>query len=285
VGWLQGKLGNGKHATMRVSKPLARTESLVIEDLDDEILIYDQLTARAHCLSGPAAMVWRACDGDLSEDALSASLGLEAEMVGVALAELETNGLLDVGPVAIVNGNGHTRREFTISTAKVGAAAAAAPMIYSILAPTPAAAATPSVAQCLFYSAKSCNGCTNICGCCCCCEGCPTATTAGGQAGCKICLPTKMCSVTYFTAGCENVPGVNAGGCSSGPNCSSTAPDGPLCPPVSAPVLPSGSDKCCYPPCTTSNGVAFATLADCGNSQSGGIAQPCNCTQEASPCH
>ena len=260
---------------MRVSKPLARTEDLIIEDLDDEILIYDTKTARAHCLSGAAAMVWRACDGDLSEESLADSLDLDGETVQIALAQLEEKGLLDVGPVPLLEGNGHTRREFTISTAKVGAAAAAAPMIYSILAPTPAAAATPSVAQCLFYSASSCNGCTNICGCCCCCEGCSTATVPA----CKICLPTKMCSTNFFLPGCAKVPGVT-GACSSGPNCSATAPDSPVCPPVTAPVDPSGSIHCCYPPCTTpQNGAPFPTLASCGN---GG--QACNCTQEPSPC-
>ena len=42
-----------------------------------------------------------------------------------------------------------------------------------------------------------------------------------------------------------------------------------------APVDPSGSTKCCYPPCT--NGVP--TLANCGNGT-----QPCNCTGAGSAC-
>jgi hypothetical protein len=284
MGWLQGKLsGHGKHASVRVSKPIARTENLVIEDLDDEILIYDRLTAQAHCLNGPAAQVWRASDGDLSEESLAASLGLDADEVRFALVQLEDKNLLDLGPVVQVDGNGTTRRQFTITTAKAGAIAAAAPMIYSILAPTPAAAATPSVAQCLFYSAASCDGCRSICGCCCCCEGCSTATVPA----CKICLPTAMCSTTYFNSGCNGVAGVT-GSCSSGPHCSATALNPPLTGTVCAPcdpLAPSGTagacnptpSQCCYPPCTS--GHPTLVTVGCG---SGG--QPCNCTNEPSPC-
>src|SRR5947209_2676580 len=219
------------YMTMSVQKPLARSENLVVEDLQDEVLIYDELSARAHCLSGPAAMVWRSCDGTMGVAELATDLNLDADSVKQALSELESNGLLDSLAV-LSNGNGHTRREFSIGAVKAGAAVGAAPMIYSILTPTPAAALTPSVAQCLFYSAQSCDGCTNVCGCCCCCQGCSTAT----QAACKICLPTTSCST--FSSGCSNVSGVS-GSCSSGPNCSVKAPNGPVCGP-DVPLVPSG---------------------------------------------
>ena len=50
-------------ASSRSKKPLARSEELVIEELGDELLVYDERTQRAHCLSATAARVWRACDG------------------------------------------------------------------------------------------------------------------------------------------------------------------------------------------------------------------------------
>jgi DNA-binding transcriptional ArsR family regulator len=273
MSWFSGR-SNGKYAAMSTQKPLSRVEGLVVEALDDEVLVYDRVNARAHCLSGTAAAVWRACDGETGTEELAARLDLDPDTVSHALAELESNGLLE----GLALSNGHTRREFSMGAVKAGAAIGAAPMIYSILAPTPAAAATPSTSQCLFYSAKSCSGCKFICGCCCCCEGCPTATTTAGAAGCKICLPTHMCSTANFTAGCANVPGVLTGGCSSGPNCSDTAIDGPVCDTSTVSFPPGPQDNCCYPPCV--NGQPSTT--NCG--ASGSASQPCNCTQEPSPC-
>jgi hypothetical protein len=135
LGWRD----NGKHATMSVSNPLARSENLVVEELDGEVLIYDQVSNHAHCLGPAAAAVWRACDGKTKTGDLGEATGLDADTVKVALGELESKNLLDVGPML---GNGTTRREFSFRAAKVGA----------------------------FYSSCDCNSCTGICGCCCCCQ-------------------------------------------------------------------------------------------------------------------
>jgi hypothetical protein len=267
--------GNGKYASMRTQPPLARSEDLVVEDLDDEVLVYDRRNARAHCLTGTAAQVWRACDGEADVAEISVRLDLDTDTVNLALAELESNALLD-GPAM---SNGSTRRQFSITAVKAGAAIGAAPMIYSIVAPTPAAAITPSVSQCLFYSGKSCSSCSQICGCCCCCEGCSSATVPA----CKICYPTSLCNVNYTApgnpgGGCHAIPGVS-GSCSSGPHCSDTAPNSPpaeLC----APFGNGSAPKCCFPPCNTSTGCP--SLHNCGSS--GGTAQPCNCTGVCNPC-
>jgi hypothetical protein len=234
----------GKYASMSVQKrnPLARSEDLVVQEVEDEVLVYDELYARAHCLSADAARVWRACDGNSGADDLAGRLTLSEETVVRALAELEDKELLDQGPVLPNgNGNGRTRREFGIRAAKVGALAASAPMIYSTVIAPPMAAATPTPQQCLFYSADSCNGCTAICGCCCCCQGC-SATT---QPACKICFPTSLCSVANTGPGCDSlIPG--AGQCSSGPNCSATAKAPPKCsPPCPTPATCNGHDCNC----------------------------------------
>jgi hypothetical protein len=221
--------------------------------------------------------VWRSCDGETGVEEIAAGLRLDRDTVTTALAELESNALLD-GPIL---SNGTTRREFSIKTAKVGAAAAAAPMIYSILAPTPAAAATPSFAQCNFYSAKSCDGCTNICGCCCCCQGCSTAT---GVSACKICQPSSGCSTAIQGANCQNVPGVSPPGCNPGPHCSATALNGPVCADTSESNYPP-PPTCCFPACT--NGAPTlcfgGPLTGC-NCGSGSGSQVCNCTGEDNPC-
>lgn len=266
MSWFSKRQDDG--AVMRVSAPLARESDLVIEEMGDELLIYDQQNARAHCLSGVAARVWRACDGTRVTKTLSDYLELDHDVVLNALAQIEAIGLLDQGPVLA----GTTRREFAGKAAKIGVASAMAPMVYSVLAPTPASAATPSVAQCQYYSAQSCDGCTQICGCCCCCQGCSTATTV---SACKICLPTTLCSASNFGTGCSSVAGVVAGSCSSGPNCSATAySDKPCSPGQTAGGKNSACD--CYPPCTSAHEPWLTT---CGNGS-----QPCNCTNQPNPC-
>jgi hypothetical protein len=171
MGWPGKK--NGRHAT-RIERPVARTDELIVEELDGQVLIYDQQTDEAHCLSHAAAQVWRACDGENSREQLAAELGLDGAIVNRALAELEACGLLDGIPNA-----GVTRREATARFAKVGAAAAAAPLIYSVVSPIPAAAQTMTAVcqavnnavgghDCGTQPGPPIVGCKSIVGCCCC---------------------------------------------------------------------------------------------------------------------
>ena len=161
-----------------VRKPRARSEGLVVEALNDELLIYDLATDRAHCLGAAAARVWRACDGRTLVGALSATLNLDADSVDRALAELEACDLLDEGPALDA---GTTRRELGIRLAKTSAAVAAVPLIWSIAAPSPAAAATPTVAFC----AGACGGTCNAKPGCCCCRY--------GSGSNRECYPTSLC--------------------------------------------------------------------------------------------
>lgn len=175
--------------------PLARSEDLIIEELGDEVLVYDSRADKAHCLSPDAARVWSRCDGSTPTDGLVAQLGLEADRVEGALDELERCELLDERPAAV----GHTRRELTLKVAKVGAAAATMPLIVSVAAPTPAMAAT--LAFCQQFSSGNCGGstgCSSEVGCCCCTP--PVGTggrTPGGACAsiagqCKNCVPTDQ---------------------------------------------------------------------------------------------
>ena len=193
MSWFQGRRNAG-HASLGVQSPLSRREDLIVEEVDDEVLVYDQRTDRAHCLSGPAARVWQACDGRTGRDELGAMLELDPDTVARAIDELESCDLLDAGPAV-----GVTRRQATAKFAKVGAAAASAPLIYSIMAPTPALAA--SQAFCLSIgcvnstngqSQGGCGACHN-CGCACC--G-PSNPTSGGVS--KLC--TADCSPTFCTS-------------------------------------------------------------------------------------
>jgi len=43
--------------------PLARREDLVIQDLNEELLVYDRNRHKAHSLNKTAAFIWNQCDG------------------------------------------------------------------------------------------------------------------------------------------------------------------------------------------------------------------------------
>src|SRR3954447_2898920 len=73
---------NGKPAlALAVPKPMARRQDLIVQEVEDEVLVYDEMTAQAHCLNLEAARVWHACDGQKTEDALASELGRDAEVV------------------------------------------------------------------------------------------------------------------------------------------------------------------------------------------------------------
>ena len=127
-------------------KPLARKEGLIVEELPDEVLVYDLDRDRAHCLNDTAAFVWRRCDGRTTAKEIAASLGkkvsvpVDEKLVWLALDQLDQNNLLArraVPPPALL---GMNRREMVRALGI--AAAVAVPVITSIVAPQPAQAAT-----------------------------------------------------------------------------------------------------------------------------------------------
>lgn len=161
----------------QTSQPTARTAELIVEEMGDELLVYDQRNDQVHCLSSTAGKVWRACDGTNSSEQLGGALQMEAELVNRALAELEACGLLEGEAAA-----GMTRREATTRFAKIGAAAAAGPLIASVVAPTPALALTPCGTGGLgcqgFFPTNSNSSC-------------PTRNCANN--GCACCITTVKC--------------------------------------------------------------------------------------------
>lgn len=104
---------------------------LIVEQLNDELVIFDRRSNKAHLLDARAARVFRAAEGGCAVDQLAESPSGKAE-VQLAVAELQRIGLL------ASDGSQVPRRR---ALAALGTAAAL-PMIVSILAPTPAAAAS-----------------------------------------------------------------------------------------------------------------------------------------------
>ena len=138
----------------RQRKPLARKDGLVIQELPDEVLVYDLDSDRAHCLNQTAAFVWQRCDGRNTTAQITRKLGqqfdcsVDEKIVWLALDQLGRNHLLERQPIPPPALMGMNRRAMVRSLGL--AAALAIPVVTSILAPMPAQAATclPSGSPC-----------------------------------------------------------------------------------------------------------------------------------------
>lgn len=125
-----------KITRLPVSRPA--TEFLV-EVLADEVLVYDQANHRAHCLSPAAALVWGLCDGGPSDRARAALLAAGcAETVEAVVTQLVAAGLV-VAPRSSVN---LRRRRMLRTTAVAAGVIVASPVLFSIVSPSVAEAAS-----------------------------------------------------------------------------------------------------------------------------------------------
>jgi len=139
---------------------MARKEGLLVEELPDEVLVYDLDRKKAHCLNKTAALIWQHCDGkrSVSEIALAVSHILngpiDEEVVWYGLKHLSKNRLLqkDVAlPGKLPN---VTRRDLI---RKIGLAVSV-PLVISVLAPPASAAASCVGRPCV-------QGCGSFCNC------------------------------------------------------------------------------------------------------------------------
>lgn len=126
--------------------PRMREHGLVVDDLPDEVLVYDLERHQAHCLNRSAALVWRGCDGDSSSAEIARRLTAELDapftedLVLIALNQLEKLNLLKQDAATPVHFAVLSRRQMV---RRLGlAAAVAVPLVTSIVAPTAVQAAT-----------------------------------------------------------------------------------------------------------------------------------------------
>ncbi len=133
-----------KKATAKIA-PQARKEGLVVQELHDEVLVYDLRTNQAHCLNKTAALVWKHSDGKTTAAEMASILRKEigspvdAQVVLLALDRLGRANLMDQQSSS-ERLDRVSRREVL---RKIGwAAAVSLPLVTSITAPTAASAAT-----------------------------------------------------------------------------------------------------------------------------------------------
>ena len=76
--------------------PKAKTERLIVREIDGETLIYDLSRHAASCLD-EFAEDWRACDGETSVAGIAAALGEDERAVWLALHQLTKAAAADRG--------------------------------------------------------------------------------------------------------------------------------------------------------------------------------------------
>jgi hypothetical protein len=122
-------------------RPLARTTGLVVRQLPDELVVYDKESHQAHCLNRTAAVVFLHADGrrTLKEIAALVGPGAGRETVQAALDQLAAAGLLEGAPAEPAPTRREVRRRGGVG------AAVLAPIVASLLVPTPAEAAATCI--------------------------------------------------------------------------------------------------------------------------------------------
>lgn len=132
-------------------RPLARTGDLLTEQVDDELLVFDTETNVACRLNRTAALVWRASDGERTLADLVEMLAEEfgdvadEDLVLMSLDTLVEHGLIVSGyERRDSTAERLSRRRFFRRVGVAGAGAMAAPVVFSMVAPTAAAAAVQS---------------------------------------------------------------------------------------------------------------------------------------------
>jgi len=114
--------------------PTARRTGLVIQEIPDELLVYDTESNKAHCLNHTAAFVWKSCDGSRSAADIAGLCQdgkMSEDIVWLAIDQLNENDLLEQQVKSVFAGQ--SRREVL---KKIGfASVVALPVIASLVAP------------------------------------------------------------------------------------------------------------------------------------------------------
>jgi hypothetical protein len=212
------------HPNKNTQPAKARRDDLVVQEMPDEVLVYDLKSHQAHCLNQTAAFVWKHCDGEKTTSEIAILMEKEwrkpvaEDVVWLALKQLSRAELLEerLGPDP-----GGMRASRRAVLRKLGAAAAMTPLVISIIAPT-ASAGSSTPAICLSCVKK-----------------------VGGALPCpQVCA--GICGRCFDNAGCGNGSALDCRLCGvcnqihGGDTTASWVADPTLCNPVPNPVCVQG---------------------------------------------
>lgn len=121
--------------------PRARREQLTVHELPDETLVYDRNRHKGHCLNSIAALVWKNCNGENSEEDLTRIIATRTgtppapELVRLAIEQLGRRNLLEEPPPSLPSSDRVSRR---IALKKLALAGFVLPLVMSIATKTAA---------------------------------------------------------------------------------------------------------------------------------------------------
>lgn len=137
-------------------KPVSRRQELVIQKIDNELLVYDLKTNKAHHLTETAAYIWQHCDGNNSISDLKTLVEkkfdtkINEDFIWLALDQLNRENLLD----SKIPSHGISRREVL---KKIGVAAMVAlPIVASLSVPNTALATSTCGNVCSPANPRTC---------------------------------------------------------------------------------------------------------------------------------
>ena len=84
-----------------LKKPIVKTENLVMQELEDELLIYDLDNHKAFCLNQTSKLIWQNCDGNMGISEIASEMSkrlnqpVKNEVVWLALEDFKKEGLVN----------------------------------------------------------------------------------------------------------------------------------------------------------------------------------------------
>jgi hypothetical protein len=137
--------------------PKARTNEMLEQELNDELMVYDTSTHKAYSLNETSKNIFRACNGATSFDDLKKRYGYTDDLIYFTLDELKRNDLLKEN-LPQNRFAGLSRREVI---KRVGLTCAVAlPIVTGLNAPLAArAASTCALNTCIAANQDICTGC------------------------------------------------------------------------------------------------------------------------------
>ena len=172
--------------------PQAKTENMVIQNLENELMLYDLNTNKAYCLNETSALVYQSCDGKTDVADFKNKHHFPDEIVFLTLDSLKKENLLAEDFVSPLKGM--KRREVIRLIGKTSLVSL--PIVASLIAPT----ATMAAASCGGTSAPgTILGCTILASQCLnmsqMCASCATTATED--------LTGMTCSINTFICTCN----------------------------------------------------------------------------------
>ncbi|MBX7172719.1 MAG: PqqD family protein [Pyrinomonadaceae bacterium] len=146
-------------------KANSRTNDIIVQNIGDEVLIYDLKINKALSLNETAAKVWECLDGQRTIEEIAQTTNIPLDLVLLSIDELQRNNLLQEKIETGLASDRVSRRKMMM---RFASAAVALPIIIGIAAPTAISAQSCFAATTMntvgFGGACASGFCPSVCG-------------------------------------------------------------------------------------------------------------------------